>query len=166
VTEEAAESSEPDTSEEPVAPPPGVGIQSYPGGWHLVEKGSWQVSVSPDGMIMLPRHLHPLEIADFCAAASGAAKVAEIVIRNNDKKNTPAPTLEELQQIGTVIVTERGADEPQGAARMISTPRVAQERAATIGRPRASRRDPREPFIPPSPQPPNSGGRRGNQQRY
>ena len=72
MTEEAAESSEPTDAEEPVAPPPGVGIQSYPGGWHLVEKGTWQVSVSPDGMIMLPRHLHPLEIADFCAAAAGA----------------------------------------------------------------------------------------------
>jgi hypothetical protein len=160
VTDEATTETDEPTGE-PVTAPEGVGIQSYPGGWHLVEKGPWQVSVSPDGMIMLPRHLHPLEIADFCAAAVGAAKVAEIVLRNNAQKNTPPPTLEELQQIGNVIVTERGAGEPQGAARMVTTPRVAQERAATIGRPAASRRDPREPRIPqPPPNPP--GGRRGN----
>ena len=142
--------------------PDGVRIRTVGGGWHLVEKGVWQVSVSPDGLIMLPRHLHPREAAEFCESVQGAAQVAEIVVRNNDKKTKPPPTLEELQQIGSVIVTERGADEPQGAARMVTTPRVAQERSAAIGRTTASRRDPREPRIPQSPQPPNPGGRRGN----
>lgn len=44
-------------------------------GWSLVRHGSWEVSVAPDGLIMLPRHLQPDEVQDFIAAVSQAAVV-------------------------------------------------------------------------------------------
>ena len=44
-------------------------------GWSLVRHGSWEVSVAPDGLIMLPRHLQPDEVDDFIAAVTQAAVV-------------------------------------------------------------------------------------------
>jgi hypothetical protein len=139
-------------------------VLSYPQGWHLVERGTWQVSVAPDGLLMLPRHLHPDEIDDFCAAARAAAPVGRKQRAANEEKTTPQPTEEELLAQPSVFVTEAGAEEPAGTVRMMATPRAGtpQDRSA-IGRPR--RRDPREPLTPPAPQPPIPGGRHGRTQQ-
>jgi hypothetical protein len=143
---------------------PDAKVLSYPGGWHLVEKDTWQVSVSPDGLLMLPRHLHPREVEEFCAAAMSAVGVAKLQIELNDGKTTPQPTEEELAQNG-VRITERGADEPEGTVPVMVTPRAANGQAhrSAIGRPRGV--DPRAPRQPVQPTPPRPGGRRGRTQQ-
>jgi hypothetical protein len=143
---------------------PTATVVSYPQGWHLVERGSWQVSVAPDGLIMLPRHLTAADVADFCAAVQAAAPIATRQSAENDEKTTPPPTEEELLASAGVFVTEAGADPPSGAVRMMTTPRAgAQVDQAAIGRPR--RKDPRQPPSTQPPLPPNSGGRRGRTKR-
>ena len=47
----------------PSEPPPAT-VRKV-GDWHLVTYGTWQISIGPDGLIMLPRHLHPREHEDF-----------------------------------------------------------------------------------------------------
>lgn len=127
-------------------------------GWHLVEHGSWQVSVAPDGLLMLPRHLHPDEVNDFVRTIQAAAPVGKAVIVANETKTTPAPAVSALH--GSVYVTPSA--DPTPGVKMRVTPRTPhgepQKRAATIGRPKVDRRQP-TPTPTPSPQIP--GGRRG-----
>jgi len=137
-------------------------VVSYPQGWSLVERGSWQVSVAPDGLIMLPRHLHPSEAADFCAAVQAAAPVGAKQRAANDAKTTPPLTEEELLASPAAFVAETGTEPVPGATPMRVTPRTGLPRdRATIGRPK--RQDVREPRVPQQPQPPNPGGRHGRQ---
>jgi hypothetical protein len=129
------------------APEPAARVQSYPNGWHLVSCGTWQISVSADGLLMLPRHLHPAEVEDFCTAAAAAAEIGTQVVALNQQRTKPvgAPAS------AAPMVTE--GPPPPGYVRMPVTPRgsSAQERAATIGRPK---RDARQPRVPSQPNPP------------
>ena len=133
-------------------------VRKVPGNWHLVEYGNWQVSVGPDAMIMLPRHVHPREVDDFVGAMLAAAEVGKKVAATN-AENHKEVDLENLPS-DLAIVTE--GPPPPGAVKMAVTERMAT--AATIGRPK--RRDPRAPRPPqPAPQPPTRGARYGRPQR-
>lgn len=69
------------------AVPPVAKVQKV-GDWHLVTCGSWQISVAPDALLMLPRHLHPNEVAEFVACAMAAADVGTHVLAANNAKAT------------------------------------------------------------------------------
>lgn len=112
-----------------------VGDPASPSGvWHLVTYGAWQISVGPDGLLMLPRHLHPREWADFVACGSLAANVAAKVVAENAER---AKADDRSLPPGRAIVTE--GPPPDGAMRMITTAgpnqAPAQHTQATIGRP-------------------------------
>lgn len=131
-------------------------VKPYPEGWHLVEAGSWQVSVAPDGLLMLPRHLHPAEVADFCAAAQAAADVGHEVIKANDERTTPVPAVESLSSSTFVKHTS----EPAPGVKMLVQQRTGPQHQSAIGRPKG--RDPRQPApAPVAPAAPTPGGRRG-----
>jgi hypothetical protein len=128
-----------DTTSPPVAPepaappvtspaPPAAKVQKV-GAWHLVTRGSWQVSVGPDGLLMLPRHLHPDEWDEFVASAEIAKDVGQQVIAANNAKEQAAPTGLSSRR---AIVTQ--GPPPAGTVRMQAT--TAHQRAATIGRPK------------------------------
>lgn len=95
-------------------------------GHYLVSHGTWQISVAPDGLLMLPRHLHPDEVDDFVRCALVAKDVGAGVIKENEQK-TPLPGLGGHG----AIVTQGGP--PAGATRMRVAP-SAQQRSATVGR--------------------------------
>jgi hypothetical protein len=132
-------------------------FEASAGTWHLVEYGGWQISVAPDGLLMLPRHLHPTEVEEFCAAALAAAEVGSKTLAENAAKTTPQPTAEELAQTTGVIVKE--GPPPPGAVKMQITARAAKARDA--GRPRV--RDPRSPRAQQQP-PTIQGVRNGRKQ--
>jgi hypothetical protein len=136
---------------EPVEPPtdvPDGTVQTFgdpPNQWHLITYGTWQISVAPDGLLMLPRHLHPREWGDFQAAATLAAQVAEQVVADNQARAagddlTLPPAHVTLSQGGV----------PPGQARMTVSPGPNQPRPqrnrAAIGRPA-----PRNPQLPRTP---------------
>jgi hypothetical protein len=131
------------------------------GGWRLIEYGTWEVSVGPDGLLMLPRHLHPREVDDFLGAMLAAKEVAEGVVAEN-AKNFREVDLENLPS-EAAIVTE--GPPPPGAARAIVTAReqAASAPRSTIGRPKW-----RDPRLPPGQQStrqlPIPGGRNGRRQ--
>jgi hypothetical protein len=64
-------------------------VEHFPNGWTLVTAGSWQISVAPEGLLMLPRHLVPAEVGDFCAAALAAAEEGAAKIKENQENETP-----------------------------------------------------------------------------
>jgi len=103
--------------------------------WHLVTHGTWEVSVGPDGLLMLPRHLHPREVDDFIAAAAIAAQIGADIIAENGQKSRKDVRLRATARRGGAIVTE--GEPPDGTVRM----QVSQQQtAATIGRPRRGER--------------------------
>jgi hypothetical protein len=121
-------------------------VRVVAGNWHLVEYGTWQVSVGPDGLLMLPRYVHPREINDFVGAMLAAAEVGEKVVRENQENATE---LGEITDAPTVIT--EGAP-PPGYVPLVISARSEQEAAATIGRPKRRERpqpargiDPRQP---------------------
>lgn len=136
-------------------------VKPFPEGWHLVEAGSWQVSVAPDGLLMLPRHLHPSEVADFCAAAQAAADVGHAVIKANDERTTPVEAVESLPSSTFV----RHTAEPPVGVKMLVQQRTGPKHQSAIGRPKG--RDPRQPTptAPVAPAAPRAGGRRGRTQK-
>ena len=121
-----------------------VGDPSVPTGvWQLVTYGSWQISIGPDGLLMLPRHLAPSEVADFCACATVAALIGAAVIADNEARaagdNRALPP-------GRAIIAQ--GSPPPGATPMILTAgpgklppnQLAQRDRATIGRPKRGER--------------------------
>jgi hypothetical protein len=118
-----------ETAQTAKAPP---SVQAV-GDWQLVTHGTWQISVGPDGLLMLPRHLHPREWDDFVAAGTIAKQVGNDVIAANSHKarkdNRRLPTRR------GAIVTE--GEPPAGTVRMNVS---QQQAAATIGRPRRGQR--------------------------
>lgn len=107
------------------------------GDWCLVTYGNWQVSVSPDGLLMLPRHLHPREWADFVAAGSVAIQEAAKIIEANQDR---AKNDDRTPMSSAAIITE--GPPPAGAMRMMTTPGPNQpvRQSAAIGRPRRNGR--------------------------
>lgn len=119
-----------ETAQAAKAPPPSV---QAVGDWQLVTHGTWQISVGPDGLLMLPRHLHPREVDDFIAAATIAKQVGTDVIAANSHK-----ARKDNRRVSArrgAIVTE--GDPPAGTVRMNVS---QQQAAATIGRPRRGQR--------------------------
>lgn len=83
-----------------------------PQGWSLVQHGNWEVSIGPDGMVMLPRHLAPDEVADFIAAVTKAAEVgAETQAANQATAAAAQPT----PGLSTLIIQESGQPTLPGA---------------------------------------------------
>ena len=97
------------------------------GDYHLVTYGTWEISIAPDGLLMLPRHLHPREVADFVACAAVAADVGADKIADNERKAAENKTVGLSGR--RAIVTE--GPPPAGAVRMKTTPRQHQ---GSIGR--------------------------------
>jgi outer membrane biosynthesis protein TonB len=118
-----------ETAQAAKAPP---SVQAV-GDWQLVTHGTWQISVGPDGLLMLPRHLHPHEVDDFIAAATIAKQVgADVIAANNHKARKDNRRLSTRRG---AIVTE--GEPPAGTVRMNVS---QQQAAATIGRPRRGQR--------------------------
>lgn len=109
---------------EPSIPPARV---QKAAGHYLVTHATWQISVAPDGLLMLPRHLHPEEVEDFVRCALVAKDIGAGVIKENDQK-TPAPAAG-LNGRGAII---QHGPPPPGTTRMRVT--SAQQRAASMGR--------------------------------
>src|ERR1700757_1955526 len=107
-------------------------------GHYLVTHATWQISVAPDGLLMLPRHLHPDEVEDFVRCALVAKDIGAGVINENNLK-TPAPTAG-LNGRGAII--QHGTP-PPGTTRMRVT--SAQQRAASVGREKRREGDPPTP---------------------
>lgn len=137
-------------------------VSAYPQGWHLVEHGTWQVSVAPDGLVMLPRHLHPDEIEDFCKAAMAAADVGSSIRAANAEKHVEVTeddiaALDDKAIVEHTEVAQAAAPTP-GIVKMMVQQRVDPGRAqqGTIGQ-----RDPRQPRSNQPPQLPIPGARHG-----
>lgn len=131
-------------------------VKAYEEGWHLVEAGTWQVSVAPDGLLMLPRHLHPSEVADFCAAAMAAADVGHEVIKANEEKTTP---VEAVEALASSTFVKHTAEPQQPGIKMLVQQRTGPKHQSAIGRPK--RQDPRQPSAPVAPAAQQPGARRG-----
>lgn len=98
------------------------------GEWTLVSCGSWEISVAPDGLLTLPRHLHPRDFEDFVACAQVAVDVSNHIIAGNEAR--AAQTTGRGLSTRRAIVSQGGP--PAGASRMRTT--TAQQRSASIGR--------------------------------
>jgi hypothetical protein len=133
---------------EPETPlPDGASIQTVgdldnPAGvWKLITYGGWQVSVSPDGLLMLPRHLHPREWADFVAAGSIAANVAAQTVADNAEKgrrdNRALPASRAIVREGPDRRTQAAGMVPMAVAPGPNPP--PRPRKSAIGRPRNRR---------------------------
>lgn len=110
---------------EPVSASPAT-VQRH-GSWHLVTYGSWQISVDPAGVIMLPRHLHPREVDDFVGCMAVAKDVALTVVSTNERATAVAATRPGGRSSSAVVITQ--GPPPPGLQRI-----PTQQRTATIGR--------------------------------
>jgi hypothetical protein len=108
---------------------PSPAVVERHGDWQRVTYGVWQVSVGPDGLIMLPRHLHPQEWQDFAGCMNVAVDVAGQVVAANKKRGENDKVVLPPRK---AVVTQ--GPPPPGTARMHQT--SAQHRAAAIGRPK------------------------------
>lgn len=135
-TREAEDVEQADDGKEPPADPPKCKVQAFGDDpattWHLVENGAWQVSVAPDGLIMLPRHLHPEEVADFCAAVTAAADVGNKVVLDNQ---TAAEADMKAANEALSMKSRRSTGKSSGA-KMVVTPRseLNETKRASIAR--------------------------------
>ena len=122
------------------------------GDWKVVGAGTWEISISPDGLLQLPRHLHPREVDDFVRAATHATKIANEMIAANEAR---AEGDDRSIPPARAIVTE--GRPPAGTVPMMITPgpnqpQTSQASRAAIGRPR---------IRGPAPQPAQLPARRG-----
>jgi hypothetical protein len=117
------------TDDNTTEPAPQAARVQKAGDWHLVTYGAWQISVAPDGLLMLPRHLHPDHVADFAACAQVAVDVGRDVIAANEARVSRAPSSRRLSSRRAVVTQ---GPPPEGTTRMRQTSAAA--RAASIGR--------------------------------
>jgi hypothetical protein len=129
-----------------------------PNRWKLVEYAGWEVSIGPDGLIMLPRHVHPREIDEFVGAMLAAAPVAAQVVKDNQKQLKKV----DLNNLPSDAAIVSEGPPPPGAVPMVVA-ESGSAAAGTIGRPK--RRDPRAPRTTPPLQPPMQGARNGRTSR-
>lgn len=101
------------------------------GDWRLVRFGSWEISVGPDGLLMLPRSLRPADVEDFIAAATEAAQIGASIVAANE---AAAAKDDRRLPPGRAIITPRGQRAPAGTVPMLVTPGPNQP-YSTIGRP-------------------------------
>lgn len=112
-----------------VAAEPVAGVQTLDSGWTLVTAGNWQISVGPDGLVQLPRHLVPREVADFLAACEKAAEVGAEVIANNEAAAAAAG--QKPTALASTLIISSG-EPPASAVRLTSG--AVQRQGARIGR--------------------------------
>lgn len=118
-----------ESNEVPLPPPSSPAKVQKAGNWHLVTYGSWQISVDPAGLLMLPRHLHPDEFAEFVACGQVAVDIGLHVQRENEKK---AKVDDRRLAAPRQAILTQGGPPPAGTARMrVDT---GQARSASIGR--------------------------------
>jgi hypothetical protein len=132
--EEPAEEPAQDSADQPVTKAATdeikkVAIVKKHGDWTLVTYGSWQISVGPDGLPHLPRHLHPREWADFAGAMAVAVDVGNDIMTSNEEKGK-ADTINRPSR--RAVVTQ--GPPPEGTTRMRATSK--QQKSASIGRPK------------------------------
>jgi hypothetical protein len=127
-------------------PTPAATVQRH-ADWHLVKYGGWQISVGPDGLIMLPRHLHHRDVDEFVGCLSVAKDVAANVVAGNEEKAKVLAAHAPLNTRGAIATQ---GPPPPGTTRMRVT--TAQERSSTIGR--AKRRAAVTPTQQPAALPP------------
>ena len=109
--EDATPTDEP-TTDEP-SEPPSASCEQFPNGWSLVRAGTWEISVGPDGLLMLPRHLDPREVNDFVTSALAAAEEGQRIMDENKANETPVGDLPER----SAMITPAGQI-PAGATPM------------------------------------------------
>lgn len=90
-------------------------VVQNPAGWSLVRHGTWEVSIGPDGMIMLPRLLAPEEVPDFISAVSRAAEIANENRAINQAAAAEAAANQPAVPESTLIIQESGSDPIPGA---------------------------------------------------
>ncbi len=118
-------------------------VKTLENGWSLVEYGCWSVSVGPDGLLMLPRHLVPEEVNDFVGACLAAAEVGARVRQANarlaesDNRSLPESVIQ---------VTDTGST-PAGAVRLKGTAGPRTPQASISRRAQPSRQGLREADI-------------------
>jgi hypothetical protein len=117
------------------------------GDWRLVKFGTWEISVGPDGLLMLPRYLRPQDWDDFIAAGAEAVQIGTQIIAANE---AAAAKDDRRLPPGRAIVTPRGQRPPAGTVPMIITPTPGHDQPhySTIGRPS---RGMAKPFKTPGP---------------
>ena len=114
---------EPPAQSDPVVTAAETQVVQNPTGWSLVSHGTWEVSIGPDAMIMLPRLLAPEEVPDFVNAITKAAEVAvenrainQAAAAAADTTTAPTPTL---------IIQESGSEPIPGAVALMPTSGLA-----------------------------------------
>jgi hypothetical protein len=111
---------------------PEATCERFPNGWSLVRAGTWEISVGPDGLLMLPRHLDPREVADFVVSAVAAAEEGARIQEDNKANETPLGDLPPRR----AMVTPAGQI-PAGATPMTVSAvgnNVRQQPTGSIGR--------------------------------
>lgn len=99
-------------------------VQSFGNGWHLITYGTWQVSVSPDGMVRLPILAVPDSVGDLVEALKVAAEVGLRVQAENEARAAASPrTGISLSRGGLVI---QSGQPPAGAMRLPVVPRLVE----------------------------------------
>lgn len=106
-------------------------VRKVEGDWHLVEYGEWQVSVAPDGLLMLPRHLHPDEVGDFVNAILAAGDVGGRVKARNEKA---AESDDRSLPTSTLVVTESGSPTPGSTVKIAAGSTPQPPSRGSIGR--------------------------------
>jgi hypothetical protein len=119
-----------------VEPPPAVAVPEdgvvvrNPAGWSLVQQGNWEVSIGPDHMVMLPRHLAPEEVGDFVAAITKAAELAtELQAEVQATATSEAPSFS-----STLVIQESGQPLPAGAVQLQPSSGSATASGSTVQR--------------------------------
>jgi hypothetical protein len=108
-------------------------VQTFDNGWSQIEYGCWSISVGPDGLLMLPRHLAPEEVQDFVGACLAASEVGVRVRKANAKR---AENDDRTLPKSLIRVASRGAT-PEGAIGLqtfAGVPDAAPQRAAISNR--------------------------------
>lgn len=150
VTEEVLKT--PELDEERVAR-----VTVLPNKWHLVEYGTWSVSVGPDAVIMLPRHVPPTDVPDFVGAMLAAAEVGHKIKADNEAAGAKDDRSRPARR---AIVKEGGV--PDGAMRMPTKagPNLSGSIGRRGGQRRASQPPPRGSQGFPAPSVPSQSQRR------
>jgi len=115
-----------DSSPEPEITP----VDTPQGRWTLVRAGTWEISVGPDGLLMLPRHLDPREVEDFITSARKAAELGASVQEENQRNTTPLGDLPARR----ALVTPAGRTPPGAVPMTVSAVGTNQPTTGSIGR--------------------------------
>lgn len=151
----AKRTSKPEEKPEPVGEPADeVTVEQHPNGWSLVTVGCWQISVGPDGLIMLPRSLRPEDVEDFVCAAQAAAEIGAQVRSENARRGAKDEAVLSSRRL-RMTRTRAGKNwnvqqlPPTTAQRNTGTP---QRQRAAIGRGRSNVRLPKPADTQSAPQ--------------